>query len=472
VATALRRNGIAARSRVLVWLESPLDTVVAYAALTGIDAVPILRSPTWSGEIIEKMIDRVDGIVAMITTDHRVADSRSRFPELVTLDWRSIAAEMASCERYCRTPEFAGEQSYVVVHTSGTTGVPKLVDCSARSVHFNALFQVITHWLSGLRGYCAVAVSPVHGRTVVGLYAALIRKVPLMMLADYSPENVERMVRKYRPEFLETHPNHFRAWQHLAETGTFESVRIFGTGFDVVHPDTIQALLDGSQHRFAMYFEIYGQNESGPVAIRMHLKRGRLRRSWRRSTSALSGHPIGWKVPLVKVRIVDDNGVPVPRGIPGHITVRSRGVFSGYINRRDLTSRNYPQNRWWDTGDWGTRSRLGALTLVDRDSEKVSVTASGIGVEDVVLERFPNLLEVIVLEADGVLQPIVSVRPGTPFDGTVWAAATRGLVLLAEPVIIPDDKFPRTVTGKVQRKVLLAMLESGELTRENVHVAL
>jgi hypothetical protein len=93
-------------------------------------------------------------------------------------------------------------------------------------------------------------------------------------------------------------------------------------------------------------------------------------------------------------------------------------------------------------------------------------------VEDVVLERFPNLLEVIVLEADGVLQPIVSVRPGTPFDGTVWAAATRGLVLLAEPVIIPDDKFPRTVTGKVQRKVLLAMLESGELTRENVHVAL
>lgn len=470
-ATVLRRYGITARSRVLVWVESPLDTVIAYAALTGIDAVPVLISPTWSAEVIEKMLDGVDGVVAMIAADHGIGDSESRFPQLITVDWRSVAAQLSASERYCRTTEYPGEQSYVIVHTSGTTGVPKLVDCSGRSVYFNALFQVITHWMSGLRGYCAVAVSPVHGRTVVGLYAALIRKVPLMMLADYAPENVEQKVRKYRPEFLETHPNHFRAWQHLAETGAFESVRIFGTGFDVVHPDTVHALLDGSRHRFALYFEIYGQNESGPVAIRMHVKRGCLRRRWRRSRRALGGHPIGMKVPFVKVRIVDDTGVPVPSGTAGHITVRSRGVFSGYINRPDLTSRNYPQNRWWDTGDWGMRSRWGLLTLVDRDSEKVSVAASGIAVEDVVLDAFPNLLEVIVLESEGVLQPIVSVRPGTAFNETAWAALTRGLAPLAQPVVIADKAFPRTVTGKVQRKALQGMLESGELTRKAVHVS-
>jgi acyl-coenzyme A synthetase/AMP-(fatty) acid ligase len=101
---------------------------------------------------------------------------------------------------------------------------------------------------------------------------------------DYSAENVERMVRKYRPEFRETHPNHIRAWQHLVGTGAFESVRIFGTGFDVAHPDTVRTLLNGSPHGFAMYFEISGQNESGPVAIRMHIKgfRGLRRKKGRR----------------------------------------------------------------------------------------------------------------------------------------------------------------------------------------------
>lgn len=467
-ATAFKRRGIAARSRVVVWVESPLDTVVLYAALTGIDAVPILVSPTLSVETLATMLDGVADVVAVITADDRIAACQDYFPSLDIVDWRSVAVVLPSCKRFQRAPESPGEQSYVVVHTSGTTGVPKLVDCSARSVYFNALFQVTTHWMSGLRGYCAVAVSPVHGRTVVGLYAALIRRVPLIMLADYSPESVERIVRTYRPEFLETHPNHFRSWQHLAETGAFNSVRIFGSGFDVVHPDTVRTLLRGSRHRLPLYFEIYGQNESGPVAIRMHVGQ-RPRRMWHGRTT-LAGHPIGFKLPFVGVRIVDDNGVPVKAGVPGHITVRSRGVFSGYINRWDLTSRNYPQDRWWDTGDWGMRSRWGQLTLIDRDSEKVSAAASGIAVEDTILERFSNLLEVIVLENGGALQPIVSVRPGTVFDTDAWRSTTSRLASLAEPIIIDDDRFPRTITGKVQRKTLQTMLEAGELVGEATHV--
>ena len=206
-----------------------------------------------------------------------------------------------------------------------------------------------------------------------------MRKAPLLLVQDESADNIERVLTRHRPAYLETHPNTFRAWQHLADRGAFSSVRFFGAGFDVIHPDTVRALLGGSGHRFAMCVEVYGQNESGPISIRASLKGlPRLLRT------TLDGHRVGPHFPFCRVRILDDAGRPVPTGTPGRIVVRTPGTFSGYINRPDLASRNYPRGRWWDTGDWGIKSRLGFITLVDREVDRVPGASAGKAVSTVV----------------------------------------------------------------------------------------
>ncbi|MFD5574075.1 class I adenylate-forming enzyme family protein [Streptomyces cadmiisoli] len=467
-ATALRAHGVVPGERCVVWLESPTDIIVAYAAVTALGAVPILLSPTLSGPVAASMVENVTGITGVIATDERLATGVETFGDVGRfIDWRDIAAELPRHKRISRRREVASDAAYVVVHTSGTTGIPKLAECSGASIRFNARVQAVIHRLSRLEGHLALVISPVHGRTVVGILAALMRRAPLMLLQDDSPENVDRMLKRHRPTYLETHPNTFRAWQHLSPGGAFRSVRFFGAGFDVIHPDTVSALLAGSDHRFAVCVEVYGQNETGPIAIRSHLKGMqkplRALRRLRRS-HLLNGHPAGPRFPFCRVRIVDDSGRPVPAGTPGRMVVKTPGVFSGYINRPDLSSRDYPDNRWWDTGDWGAKSRTGRITLVDRQVDKVSGAVSGIAIEDILLERFPEFLEFVVLEMNGDLQPVLSLRPGTEFRKEAWRSATGRLPRMAEPVVIPDGDFPRTVTGKIQRERLKKTLAGRPLS--------
>ncbi|ALG08583.1 class I adenylate-forming enzyme family protein [Kibdelosporangium phytohabitans] len=452
-ATALLAHGVVPGKRCVVWLESPTDIIVAYAAITALDAVPVLISPSLDGPTLKAMVADVSGITAVIAADDRLAETQQLLSGIEHVDWRAVASDLPQRKRFTRPREVASEAPYVVVHTSGTTGVPKLVECSSASIRFNARVQAVIHWATRLQGHLALAISPVHGRTVVGILAGLMRRAPFLLLADDSPENVERMLKRHRPTYLETHPNTFRAWQHLSPGGAFRSVRFFGAGFDVIHPDTVRALLRGSRHRFALCVEVYGQNESGPIAIRSHLKGvpgiARLRRR-----KQLGGHGVGMRFTFCRVRILDESGKPVPTGQPGRIVVRTPGVFSGYINRPDLTSKNYPLKRWWDTGDWGSKSRFGTMTLIDRTVERVSGAQSGIAIEDILLEKFPDFLELVVLDYDGVLQPVLSVRPGTEFPPGRWRSESSGLAAMAEPIIIPDNEFPRTVTGKIKREVL------------------
>jgi acyl-coenzyme A synthetase/AMP-(fatty) acid ligase len=455
-ATVLRAKGVGEGTRCVVWLESPTDIIVAYAAITALDAVPILISETLAGPTLKAMVAGVPGVTTVIATDERLAEAGTLFPDIAHLDWRGVATELPDSAPFSRPKEVPTHGAYVVVHTSGTTGVPKLVECSSKSIRFNASVQAVIHWLGRLRGHMAFAISPVHGRTVVGILMALMRRAPLMLLADHSPENVERMLKRHKPEYLETHPNTFRAWQQLAPGGAFRSVRFFGAGFDVIHPDTVRALLSGSAHPFAVVVEVYGQNESGPVAIRCHVKG--MPRMFGRRKARLSGHGVGPRFFFCRVRILDDDGNPVPAGTPGRIVVRTPGTFSGYINKPELASRNYPRGRWWDTGDWGTKSRLGFLTLVDRQVDRVAAAPSAIAIENVLLDQFPELLELVVVDVDGTALPVMSLRPGATFRRAAWDEAARKVGRQAEPVLIPDGELPRTVTGKIQRKQLKDML--------------
>lgn len=449
-ATVLKAKGVTGRSRCVVWIETPTDVIVAYAAITALDAVPILISPTLSGETVKAMVADVPDISAVITLDERLAECRALMPGARLLDWREIAAEVPSHTRFTREPEVASHGTYVVVHTSGTTDMPKLVECSGRSIRFNSWVQAALQWCMRLRGYMAFAISPVHGRTVVGIYGALIRNVPLLLLADESAQNVERMLTRHRPRYLETHPNTFRAWQHLAARGVFRSVRYFGAGFDVIHPDTVHELLKGSGYRLAMCVEVYGQNESGPVSVRAHFK-GLTELLSRRPRRAVGGHPVGLRMPFCRVRILDDDGRPVPAGTPGRIVVRTPGTFSGYLNLPEIAARTYLNNRWWDTGDWGSISRLGFLTLADRQVDRVPGAPSAIAVENILLKQFPELLELVVIDVDGTTVPVLSIRPETEFRHAEWARTAPTVARMAEPILIPDEQFPRTVTGKIKR---------------------
>jgi acyl-coenzyme A synthetase/AMP-(fatty) acid ligase len=457
-ASMFESQGTRVGDRCVVWLDLPLDIAIVVAALTAIGAVPILISPAMDVETLTSVLSPLPPVTRVITTASRARSCTAIDVHERIDDWASLSAELdrfAPRRWSIPLPETA---PYLVTHTSGTTGVNKLVEYTRAAADHNSYTQEVPARLGRLRGYAAIAVSPVHFRFVVGLLAALRRKVPLVILADHEPESVGPMLERWQPTYLETHPNTFMKWEGLVAAGAFASVKCFLSTFDVIHPGTIKNLLAGSRSRFAFFIEIYGQSEVCAIAGRLHVKGFVGRLSERDTARRLTGHLVGWIVPgHSRTRIVDDRGRIVAPRTGGRIQVRSTGRFTTYLNRPEAAMQSLTADGWWDTGDYGKKDRVGRLTLIDRQVERLSVIPSAIAMEDVLLDRMPCLLEAIVLERGRSLVPVVVTR-GSDFDRSRWQAATRGLPRLGVPVVLEDGAIPRTATGKVQRAVLAELV--------------
>jgi O-succinylbenzoic acid--CoA ligase len=79
---------------------------------------------------------------------------------------------------------------------------------------------------------------------------------------------------------------------------------------------------------------------------------------------------VGQALPGVELRIVDENGRDQPAEVAGEIRVRAAQVMSGYLNLPEQTARTLEAG-WLHTGDIGTLSTEGYLTLLDRRSDLI-----------------------------------------------------------------------------------------------------
>src|SRR5437764_6414336 len=141
--------------------------------------------------------------------------------------------------------------------------------------------------------------------------------------------------------------------------------------------------------------QLYGQGES-PMTI-AHLSR---------EVHAARSHP-RWEQRLasagvadtcVEVRVVDEDGRPVPVGEVGEIVVKGDTVMSGYWKNPEATAKSLRQGWLW-TGDVGAFDEDGFLTLKDRSKDMIISGGSNIyprEIEDV-LNLHPAVAECSVV---------------------------------------------------------------------------
>ena len=100
----------------------------------------------------------------------------------------------------------------------------------------------------------------------------------------------------------------------------------------------------------------------------------------------------------VEVRIVDQNGHDLPTGEIGEVIARSDVCMSGYWNNPAATAQAL-RDGWLFTGDLGTMSDDGFLTLKDRSKDLIISGGSNIYPREVeeVLLLHPKVLEVSII---------------------------------------------------------------------------
>jgi acetylornithine/succinyldiaminopimelate/putrescine aminotransferase/acyl-coenzyme A synthetase/AMP-(fatty) acid ligase len=346
----------------------------------------------------------------------------------------------------------AWDEPMVITHTSGTTGVPKLSMHSAQTMH--AVTHVETErWLGiGLRATDTLAFGDpfFHQRTISGLLASATVGPKLVLLSDPMDSSVGDLVAAHVPTVFETLPNIYLAWEPLTRDPRrpLRDVRLFVNSFDAIHTRTIRAFMGASERRMCVWLQSWSQTENGGLVLRPYLRRS-VRRVGRRPPPT---QRLGWPLRIIaKMRAVDpQTGKPVPAGQVGLIEIDQPGRCLAYVGEQDRHD-NKVDGWWWNTGDLGTISKLGTVRLVDREVDRIP-GASGIELEDVLLDRLPETTEVIVLARTGELPvPVYSTQNGTPVDDRAWARATGDLPAMAPPIHLAWDELPRTATWKVRR---------------------
>ena len=134
-------------------------------------------------------------------------------------------------------------------------------------------------------------------------------------------------------------------------------------------------------------------------------------------TAARQAGSVGWLVPGLEVRIVDETGADVAAGHAGELLVRGVQVASGYLD--NTADSQAFSDGWFRTGDVASLDGGGMLTIHDRKKDMILV--SGFNV-------FPNEVEAVLSEHPGVIETAVV---GVPNERT--GEAVRAYVVLCDP---------------------------------------
>lgn len=179
------------------------------------------------------------------------------------------------------------------------------------------------------------------------------------------------------------------------------------------------------------------------------------------------GHPL----PGVELRIVDDQGRPVPAGERGTVEVRGDGVFLGYHRLPDRTAAAFRHDGWFVTGDVGSVDDGGRLTLHGRAGDMIISGGLNVYPKEVesVLDATHVVSESAVVGApdDDLGESVVAfVVPATDveFDESVLrTACADSLARFKHPRrFVAVDELPRNAMGKVQKSVLRARLAASD----------
>ncbi|MEX0975832.1 MAG: AMP-binding protein [Woeseia sp.] len=196
--------------------------------------------------------------------------------------------------------------------------------------------------------------------------------------------------------------------------------------------------------------QAYGLTETSPAAIVNPL-----------GVSTFTGS-IGVPISSTEVRICDDDGRDVAAGERGEICIRGPQVMEGYWHKPEETAKVMLPGGWLRTGDIGHMDEKGFVFIEDRKKDMILV--SGFNV-------YPNEIESVVVELDGVLEAAAIGQPDEKSGEVVKLYVVRkDDSVTAESIIeycrknltaykVPReiefrDELPKTNVGKILRRAL------------------
>ncbi|CAH1786159.1 unnamed protein product [Owenia fusiformis] len=180
---------------------------------------------------------------------------------------------------------------------------------------------------------------------------------------------------------------------------------------------------------------------------------------------------VGYPIPNIEISIQAPDGSIPAVNTPGEICIRGYPVFLGYLNNEAATSEVIDNEGWCHTGDIGTMTPYGYITIAGRLKEFIK-RGTVIVQPSTIEKEIANHPDVHQVQVVGVPDPRLheelcaciithTGRELTGNDMKVWCASIFGDITAdglsnAPRYFIIMDEFPLTTSGKIDRVVLKA----------------
>ena len=479
LARALQRLGIRPGDRVGTLCWNTQEHLEAYYAISSMGAVVhtlnIRLFPEQLTFVINHGEDRivlVDAslypVLARIAKDLRtlerviVIGDAPGLPDSVLRYEQLLAAERPEFT----WPDLDELSAAAMCHTTGTTGDPKGVVYSHRSIYLHAL-TICSPWCIGLsqsdRTLCIV---PMFHANAWGIpYAGWLAGSDFLMPGPFmQPEPLCRFITTCRPTSSAAVPTILAgmlqyALAHKIDLSLFRVLFCGGA-----------ALPRGLAEAFRAHYNVpviqgWGLTETSPVAA-----------SARPPRQCPPDEEINWTtrtgrvIPGVELRVCDgDTVLPWDGESVGEFEVRGPWITASYYG--DPAPESF-HDGWLRTGDVGVVDERGYLRITDRSKDVIK--SGGEWISSVELENaitdHPDVLEAAVIGVpderwdERPLACVVS-KTGEPIDIAILRAYLASRVakwwVPERWTFIPE--VPKTSVGKYDKKVLRAQYANGQI---------
>ncbi|GGS45874.1 hypothetical protein GCM10010156_00650 [Planobispora rosea] len=349
-----------------------------------------------------------------------------------------------------RCPALPGNAAYVL-HTSGSTGVPKGVVVSHRSACAYTLGNIELLGVDeGTRGLAFASLG--FDVSVHDLFVHLAAGATLMLAGEEDRSDPARLQR-FCAEHRVTSGDLPVSLLPLLDPELLPEWRVLTTGSEAPGPEQVERW---AGRRFLNY---YGPTET-TVAVTVFEAEGR----WDRPL------PIGTARHGHRVHVVDGELREVPPGVPGELLVGGAGLARGYLGRPGLTAERFVADpfggdggRLYRTGDLVALQPDGNLMFLGRTDRQVKIRGQRVEIGEVeaVLRGHPQVGHAVVEAVEGpagVRLMAFCTADGASPDLLREHCAQRLPEAMVPTGILILPSLPTSPSGKVDVRALHALV--------------
>ncbi|WP_182357218.1 class I adenylate-forming enzyme family protein [Tomitella gaofuii] len=378
-AAGLRRSGIGPGDRVAIAAANAPEWLVAYFACCRLGAVLVTLNVAYREREFVYMLGQsgarlllcdersgefefrpfLDALRPRITSVERIAyfgapAAEDSWENLVAAGADTIAGSAAA-----PAPASSPGSPAVILYTSGTTGDPKGATLTHRSLLASAAAQA--ERFGQKPDDVALGVMPFNhvGGLTCTIGASLVSGGAVALLPRFHPDLVAQVVPARRVTMFVGVPTMYRMMLGSEQFAACDvsSVRLCVVGGSNLEPELAGQVRD----RFGgpRLANLYGLSETSGACII----------SPAGDTFEQVATSIGTALTGFEARIAADDGAPLPTGEAGELQVRGACVAAGYWEAPDATAGAFGGDGWLSTGDIGTLSDDGHVTLLARKKE-------------------------------------------------------------------------------------------------------